>query len=213
MRFFVSFLKKEIGNYMRMRRIKNLDNILNECLFYYEDNFNNNEIHLEIGMGKASFIINMAKENPNINYIGIEKNKSVLGIAIKNISKENLSNIKVLNGDIINFIDLLKARISRIYLNFSDPWPKERHEKRRLTHINFLRDYDKLFKSTKEIVLKTDNDLFFSYSKESLLNYGYEIVDESLDLTNSNIPSIKTEYEKRFINRGIKIKYLRCIKK
>lgn len=197
---------------MRMRKIKNLDNILNECDFYYDNNFNNNDIHLEIGMGKGSFILNMAKENPNINYIGIEKNESVLGIAIKKISLEKISNLKVLSGDILDNIELLSNKISRIYLTFSDPWPKARHEKRRLTYIKFLREYDKLFVNKNEIILKTDNDDFFNYSKESLLNYGYKIIDETNDLTNSNIYNIKTEYEEKFIKDGMKINYLKCVK-
>ena len=198
---------------MRIRKIKNLEKILNECDFYYLDDFKEEVIHLEIGMGKGSFIINMAKDNPHINYVGIEKNDSVLGIAIKKISLENLPNIRVLGGDIIDNISLLEGKVSRLYLNFSDPWPKSRHEKRRLTHINFLKEYDKLFKDNNEIILKTDNDDFFNYSKESLLSYGYKIVEESLDLTNSNIYNIKTEYEEKFIELGKNIKYIRCIKK
>ena len=124
---------------MRIRRTKNLDKILSECDFYYLDDFKGKEIHLEIGMGKGSFIINMAKDNPNINYVGIEKNESVLGLAIKKIGLENLSNIRVLGGDVIDNIPLLEGKVTKIYLNFLDPWPKSRHEKRRLTYINFLK--------------------------------------------------------------------------
>ncbi len=198
---------------MRIRRTKNLDKILSECDFYYLDDFKGKEIHLEIGMGKGSFIINMAKDNPNINYVGIEKNESVLGLAIKKIGLENLSNIRVLGGDVIDNIPLLEGKVTKIYLNFLDPWPKSRHEKRRLTYINFLKEYDKLFNGQNEISLKTDNDDFFNYSKKSLLDYGYEIIEESLDLTNSNIYNIKTEYEEKFIKLGKKIKYIRCIKR
>ena len=198
---------------MRIRRTKNLDKILSECDFYYLDDFKGKEIHLEIGMGKGSFIINMAKDNPNINYVGIEKNESVLGLAIKKIGLENLSNIRVLGGDVIDNIPLLEGKVTKIYLNFLDPWPKSRHEKRRLTYINFLKEYDKLFNGQNEISLKTDNDDFFNYSKKSLLDYGYEIIEESLDLTNSNIYNIKTEYEEKFIKLGKKIKYIRWIKR
>ena len=110
--------------------------------------------------------------------------------------------------------EYLYGKIKTIYLNFSDPWPKKRNTKRRLTSENFLKLYDNLFKGEKHIILKTDNDDFYEFSKESLLSYGYKIINETYDLHNSNITdSPKTEYEEKFSSQGVKIKYIEVIKK
>ncbi len=124
----------------------------------------------------------------------------------------NLDNLKVIISDVINLEKLLKNKVDIIYLNFSDPWPKKRHEKRRLTSLEFLKLYDKLFKNKNIIIQKTDNDDLFAYSLESLKNYGYEIVELSYDLHQEDIPNIMTEYEEKFSKEGIKIKYLKAIK-
>lgn len=194
---------------MRMRNPKDKDELLNGCDYYYEGKFDNdNPVHLEIGMGKGQFILNMAINNPDINFIGVEKFSSVASVAIKKINEYKPSNLKILVGDIANTRDLLDRKIDTIYLNFSDPWPKDRHAKRRLTSINYLKVYDKLFKGKPHIVQKTDNDDLFEYSLEQYKEYGYKINKISYDLHKEEIPNIMTEYEERFSNMGIKIKYV-----
>ena len=194
---------------MRMRNPKDKDEVLNNCDYYYEGKFDNdNPICLEIGMGKGQFILNMALNNPNINYIGVEKYSSVASVAIKKINEYKPSNLKILIGDIASIEDLLDNKIDTIYLNFSDPWPKDRHAKRRLTSVNYLKVYDKLFKERPHIIQKTDNDLLFQYSLDEYKEYGYNINRISYDLHNEDIPNIMTEYEEKFSNMGIKIKYV-----
>ena len=192
-----------------MRNPKDKDEVLNNCDYYFEGSFDNdNPVCLEIGMGKGQFILNMALNNPNINYIGVEKYSSVASVAIKKINEYKPSNLKVLIGDIASIEDLLDKKIDTIYLNFSDPWPKDRHAKRRLTSINYLQIYDQLFKDKPHIIQKTDNDLLFQFSLEEYKKYGYQINNISYDLHSENIPNIMTEYEEKFSNMGIKIKYV-----
>ncbi|MDD6277394.1 MAG: tRNA (guanosine(46)-N7)-methyltransferase TrmB [Mycoplasma sp.] len=201
---------------MRMRNPKNMDEILNSCNYFLtEDLFNNdNDICLEIGMGKGNFLLGMCLNHPDINYIGVEKYSSVICSAIKKINEYELDNLKILNMDIMDIPQYLYGKIKTIYLNFSDPWPKKRNTKRRLTSENFLKLYDNLFKDEKHIILKTDNDDFYEFSKESLLSYGYKIINETYDLHNSDITdSPKTEYEEKFSSQGVKIKYIEVIKK
>ncbi len=201
---------------MRMRNPKNMDEILNSCNYFLtEDLFNNdNDICLEIGMGKGNFLLGMCLNHPNINYIGVEKYSSVICSAIKKINEYELDNLKILNIDVMDIPKYLYGKIKTIYLNFSDPWPKKRNTKRRLTSENFLKLYDNLFKGEKHIILKTDNDDFYEFSKESLLSYGYKIINETYDLHNSDITdSPKTEYEEKFSSQGVKIKYIEVIKK
>lgn len=201
---------------MRMRNPKNMDEILNSCNYFLtEDLFNNdNDICLEIGMGKGNFLLGMCLNHPNINYIGVEKYSSVICSAIKKINEYELDNLKIFNIDVMDIPEYLYGKIKTIYLNFSDPWPKKRNTKRRLTSENFLKLYDNLFKGEKHIILKTDNDDFYEFSKESLLSYGYKIINETYDLHNSVITdSPKTEYEEKFSSQGVKIKYIEVIKK
>lgn len=195
---------------MRMRNPKDKDELLNNCDYYYGDNiFNNdNPICLEIGMGKGQFILNMALNNPDKNFIGVEKYSSVASVAIKKINEYKPSNLKILVGDIANFVDELKGKIDVIYLNFSDPWPKDRHAKRRLTSKEHLKLYDIFFKNDKHIIQKTDNDDLFQFSLDEYREYGYKVNKISYDLHNERIENIKTEYEEKFSNMGIKIKYV-----
>ena len=202
---------------MRMRSPKYKDEVINNCTFLINNeedlNFpNNNPLHIEIGMGKGNFILNMALNNPDINFIGIEKYSSVASIAIKKIQAYDLPNLKVIISDVMNLEELLKKKVDTIYLNFSDPWPKKKHAKRRLTSPAFLELYTKLFKGNNIIIQKTDNDDLFKYSLESLKEYGYEIKEISYDLHSTSIPNIMTEYEEKFSKVGIKIKYLKAVK-
>ena len=195
---------------MRMRNPKYKDEVLNKCDFYLDDNLfaNDNEIRIEIGMGKGDFILNMALKYPNVNFIGVEKYSSVASVAIKKIMDYKLDNIKIFIGDANNLPEYLFHKISTIYLNFSDPWPKAKHDKRRLTHKNYLKFYDNLFRVKKHIIMKTDNDDLFAFSEESFLNYGYRIIKKSYDLHSENIDNIQTEYEKKFSEKGFLIKYI-----
>ena len=196
-----------------MRNPKDKDEVLNGCDYYYEGSFdNNNPVCLEIGMGKGQFILNMALNNPNVNYIGVEKYSSVASVAIKKINEYKPSNLKVLIGDIASIEDLLDKKIDTIYLNFSDPWPKDRHAKRRLTSPRFLERYSKIFRGNNKIIMKTDNIDLFNYSVESLKEYGYNIDYLTNDLHSDKDNIITTEYEDKFTNKGIKINYFEATK-
>lgn len=205
---------------MRMRNVKNADKILLDSKYYVKESDinnikfdNDNEvINLEIGMGKGDFLINLAKLNPNINYIGIERCESVLVRAVQKLDEEELNNIKVICIDAINVGKYINKKIDTLYLNFSDPWPKKRHAKRRLTYKTFLEEYDKIFKRSPKIIMKTDNDLLFESTLINLNNYGYIFDEVYLDLWKENIFNIRTEYETKFGNMGFKIKYIKAHK-
>ena len=166
---------------------------------------NKNDIHLEIGMGKGDFIINMAKNNPNINFIGIEMFDSVIVRAVQKLEEITLPNLKLIRFDATNILDIFDKEINTIYLNFSDPWPKNRHENRRLSSQRFLDKYDKIFKEKPHIIQKTDNRKLFEYSVISYVSKGYKIDNISLDLHKDEYDTVLTEYEKRFIEKGLPI--------
>lgn len=168
---------------------------------------NNNPIHIEIGSGRGQFIIRMAKKYPNINFIGIEMQDSALVKAVKKLDniEEQLPNLRIMCFNALNLNDVFDKEIDCIYLNFSDPWPKKRHAKRRLTSEIFLKIYDNLFIGDKTIIQKTDNDDLFEYSLESLKEYGYTLNDVSRDYNSDE--NIETEYEEKFRSEGIKINY------
>ena len=164
---------------MRLRNIKNADEIVNNSKYTIKEinnNIfdNNNPIYLEIGMGKGDFIINNAIQNPNINYIGIEKYKSVLVKAVQKLEEKELNNLKIICMDAKN-INEMETKVDLLYLNFSDPWPKKRHALRRLTSPIYLEKYENIFKNQKHIIMKTDNRNLFEYSIISFTNYGYKI--------------------------------------
>jgi tRNA (guanine-N7-)-methyltransferase len=172
----------------------------------------NQPLHIEIGMGKGKFVYEMAKANPNINYIGIEKFDSAIIYGLYKMMEEPLDNLRLVRTDAVDITDLFdKKSIDRIYLNFSDPWPKERHKKRRLTHSNFLRLYQQVLKDQSEIHFKTDNLDLFDYSIESMTEYGMEIQFMTNDLHKLDIPNITTEFEEKFSKQGIKINKLIAI--
>ena len=211
---------------MRLRNVKNKEEILERSILLIKDYNeykgkwkelfdNNNPIYIEIGMGKGDFILENALTYPNINFVGIEKYDSILARAIQKIEGlENIpKNLRIVRMDAKNIEDAFLKEVSRIYLNFSDPWPKNRHSERRLTSKTFLNHYDKVFKDKNEIIMKTDNTLLFEYSLVSLSEFGYTLNKVSLDLHNSDIENnIMTEYEKKFVEMGIKINYLSAYK-
>ena len=163
-------------------------------------------------MGKGTFITTLAKENPDINFIGIEKYESVLVRGIQKANEMNLPNLRMICCDAKELNEVFDHEINTIYLNFSDPWPKKRHSDRRLTSHIFLKVYDDIFKDKKTIIQKTDNIILFAYSISSLSTYGYTLNKVSLDLHNEDLKNIKTEYEDKFSSQGYKINYLEATK-
>jgi tRNA (guanine-N7-)-methyltransferase len=166
---------------------------------------NDNPLHIEVGTGKGQFITGMALANPHINYIGIEMYGSVLVSAIENALEAGTpANLKLLNVDGAKLQEFFaKGDVDRVYLNFSDPWPKTRHAKRRLTHSNFLRLYEDVLVDQGEIHFKTDNRGLFEFSLVSMSQYGMFLKEVSLDL-HAEMPedNIMTEYEEKFSAKG-----------
>ncbi len=202
---------------MRIRYVKNSKEVLENCVFLItnpKDKYFNNDhpIILEIGMGKGQFILNSALNNPHLNYIGVEKYDSVIARAIEKIAPYKLNNLLLLREDALNLNKYFNNQIKTIALNFSDPWPKKRHEKRRLTSEVFLNIYDDLFCGNCHIILKTDNLILFASSIKELNNYGYKFKEVNMDLSHSDIPNVLTEYEEKFMNQEIKINYIECTK-
>lgn len=175
---------------------------------------NTHPIHIEIGMGKGRFITGMAKKHPEINYIGVEMQVSVVSIALDKLIEKPLPNLKLLHVDGSALTEYFAdSEIDQIYLNFSDPWPKKRHANRRLTSSIFLKIYDTLFKEEKRIIQKTDNIILFASSLSSLSTYGYTLERVSLNLHEESIENVMTEYEEKFSGQGYKINYLKAVKK
>lgn len=162
---------------------------------------NDHPIHIEIGMGKGDFIIESAKRYPEINFIGIEMFSTVLLKAYNKRKDLDLPNLMFVKEDAANLLeDFEENEIDRIYLNFSDPWPKKRHEKRRLTYESFLQEYKHILKPHEHLIFKTDNRKLFEYSIVSFTRFNCHIHDVCLDLHNSEgyEDNIQTEYERKF---------------
>lgn len=197
---------------MRIRNVKNKEEILDNCSFLlnnpkeykgkFKELFNNdNPIYLEIGMGKGQFIYQNAKKYKDINFIGIERFDSIMAKAI--LKMEKLDNLILIKYDANLIDDLFDHEIDKIYLNFSDPWPKNRHENRRLTSKLFLDKYKNIFKDKERIEVRTDNRDFFLYSVESLGDMGYLLNDVSFNYQSPDL--IMTEYESKFRGKGANI--------
>lgn len=166
------------------------------------------KLHIEIGMGKGKFIQQMATVNPDISYVGIEKFSSVLIRALEKRPELETDNLYFLRFDAENITSIFsEGEVDRIYLNFSDPWPKDRHAKRRLTSVQFLERYKSILAPEGEIMFKTDNKVLFDFSLEQAKLAGWNIVEYTYDLHNSpmNEGNIMTEYEERFSSMGIPI--------
>lgn len=209
---------------MRLKNVKNASDIINSSDYIIKNPSgfkgiwskvfdNDNDIEIEIGMGKGDFIIGMAKQNPDVNFIGIEMYDSVIVRAVQKLEEEDIPNLKLIRMDANDIENVFDKEVKTLYLNFSDPWPKERHSKRRLTSHNLLAKYDGIFKDTKRIFQKTDNIDLFAFSIEALSTYGYTLKNVTLDLYNNMIEgNVATEYEKRFNEKGTKICRLEAYK-
>ena len=209
---------------MRVRKVKNVyeklekyDGVLISNPSKYKGKWsklfgNSNPIYLEIGMGKGKFINDNAKLNSNINYIGLEKVASIVYKSLAIYGEDTPNNLKYVCADAANIKELFEENeIKKIYLNFSDPWPKTRHEKRRLTNPSFLSDM--LYVLDGDIEFKTDNRLLFEYSIMQFNKLNLDICELSLDLHDDNPGCITTEYEEKFMKKGNVIYYTKIKKK
>ncbi len=221
---------------MRMRKKKHLEEKLLQCknlidippvtedyrtyiekreyLDFVEIFGNDNPIHMEIGCGKGQFVSEIAKKNPEINYIAVEVNRNVICDACKKAQEAELSNIVFLHcGAEILERYIMPESVDRLYLNFSCPFPKKAYENRRLTNVRFLNIYRNILSKDAEIHQKTDNMHFFEYSIEQYTLGGYKLKNVSLDLHNSDFEgNIITEYEHRFSSMGMPIYRLEAYK-
>lgn len=206
---------------MKYNVVKNARDILNSSSYLvknpekyknkWKDLFhNNNPICLELGMGRGSFIIEMAKMHPNINYIGLELDENQTATALTNANSVKLDNLKMICADANKIIDFFGKEITTIYLTFSEPWPKKQDEKKRFTSINYLRLYDRIFKKHKHIIMKTDNKILFASGLESLSEYWYRFDTVSMDLHNDErkIENAMTDFEKQYFKEGRQIYYV-----
>ena len=204
---------------MRLRHIKGAEQQIEESPFVihspeenrgrWRDVFGNgNPIEIEVGMGKGKFIMDLACAHPDVNYLGIERYSSVLLRALQKRSQLELSNIYFLCIDAKEMADYFApGEISRIYLNFSDPWPKDRHAKRRLTSPVFMEVYGRILKPDGVLEFKTDNRGLFEYSLESIPAAGWDILASTFDLHHSEMAegNVMTEYETKFASEGKRI--------
>lgn len=210
---------------MRVRKKKNCDLRLDKSGSLWirnpEENFgkwkdifgNDNPIHLEIGCGKGKFICEMAQKYPDINFIAIEVVKDVMVIAMEKAEPLGLKNLRFIIADAANLAEYFEqGEVSRIYLNFSDPWKKSKQAKRRLTHKNFLDVYKKIINIGDDICFKTDNQKLFEFSLNSFAEEDFKMSDITLDLHNSGWDeNVMTEYETKFSEEGMPI-YRVCAK-
>ena len=202
---------------MRLRKIKGADEAVaasSYCIQSPESQkgnwhnvfANGNPIYIEIGMGKGQFILTLAKQNPNINYIGIERYESVLLRALQKLESCPVENLKFICMDAMLLPDVFAAgEVDGIYLNFSDPWPKDRHAKRRLTSHIFLEGYDQILSPCGHIEFKTDNKGLFDFSLEEISESKWNLDAYTLDLhhdVSMNIGNVMTEYEQKFSSAG-----------
>ena len=166
---------------------------------------NSNPIHIEVGMGKGKFITELARQNPDINYVGIEKYSSVLVRALEKRPELEQDNLMFIRMDAENLPEVFaKDEVERIYLNFSDPWPKDRHAKRRLTSVQFLSRYDQFLKPDGRVIFKTDNRPLFDFSLEQVEEAGWILESQTFDLHHSEYleGNVMTEYESKFVAEG-----------
>ena len=196
---------------MRMRKKRNGAQRIAACDNYIVHNGSEivkYPVELEIGCGKGSFISELSKRNPDKEFIAMERVSDVLLLAAEKIKAENINNVRFIIGDAKDLLNYFPAStVSKIYLNFSDPWPKSGYAKRRLTYRSFLDIYKQILVPDGEIIMKTDNINLFEFSLEEFEFAGFKLREISRDLHNSeyNENNIVTEYEKNFSEKGFKI--------
>lgn len=204
---------------MRMRKKKHADERIEACsdiLLKLDENgelsedpfLSKGRIHMEIGCGKGAFICETAKANPDINYIAVEKISNVMVSALERAKSENLQNVRFIISDAAKICEKLSEHsVERLYLNFSDPWPKKGYAKRRLTHRAFLKLYKRILKPDGAVFFKTDNRPLFDFSLEEFTAEGFRLEALTNDLHSSKYQAgnIMTEYEKNFSSMGIPI--------
>ena len=200
---------------MRMRTRSHLDERITACNDLMLEKFDEKAtlfagegpLHIEIGCGKGRFITETARQNPDIRYIAVEKVSNVIVLAMEKAMSADIANLRFMRGNFqILAQDIPDKCIDRIYLNFSDPWPKKGYAKRRLTHGGFLEIYKRILKDDGEICFKTDNRELFDYSLESFPENGFSLSEVTFDLHNSDfVGNIMTEYEERFSQMGTPI--------
>ena len=207
---------------MKYKSFKDADKIINRSEYlinnpetnkhnWYKFFGNTNPIHLEFGMGRGDFIINMAKMYPKVNFVGLEISEDQLVKAVQKLNNQNLPNLALICADARDLDKIFGKEINTIYLTFSEPWPKAHDEKKRFTHVSYLRLYDKIFKKDKHIIMKTDNKGLFQYSLGSLSQYWYVFDRVSLDLHNDENPiknNVMTDWEKKCVQDKKAIYYL-----
>ncbi len=191
-----------------------LEKIGEECQGKWAEKFGGDtarKLYVELGTGKGDFITQMAEQNPDINFLGLEAEAEVVLKAARKLAEKNLSNVRLAVFD-INGIENIFAEneVDRFYINFCDPWPKKRHAKRRLTYVTFLEKYKQILKAEGEIHFKTDNRGLFDFSLEQFELAGLKVRDVNFDLHADEPPeNIRTEYENKFSAQGVKIN--RCV--
>lgn len=197
---------------MRLRKDPNAQNFIQNSKYVINEfpiNLNK-EIILEVGMGKGEMLTELASKNPEKTFIGIEKFDTVAVKAIKKAEKLNLTNFFVICEDLDKLRDAFQGQVEEMWLTFSDPWPKVRHYKRRLTYKTFLDIYKQILSSKGVLKIKTDNDRFFAWTLESLAEYGAKIIYQTNDLHKSekNKDNVCTGYEIKWSEKGKNINYL-----
>ena len=203
-------MKGQVKAVMRMRKKKNGDKRFEKCAEYYiqEPTLNLDGFYLEIGCGKGGFMVQLAKKYTDRNFVAMEKMSDVILLAAEKMKRDELQNVKMLNADAGGLLEYFSEHsVSGIYLNFSDPWPRPKHAKRRLTAPSYLEIYKKLLKPGAAIYFKTDNRILFDYSLETFKACGFRLEKLTYDLHNSEYEkdNLHTEYEDNFSAKGFPI--------
>ena len=202
---------------MRLRNITGADTYIEQSEFVVQEFkeqrgkwrevfSNDNPVYIEVGMGKGRFLMDMAVRNPDINYVGIEMYSSVLLRAVQKMEENPLNNLRFIRMDAREIDETFaEGEVDKIYLNFSDPWPKDRHAKRRLPSRQFLARFDKILKKDGNLEFKTDNRDLFDFAVEEVEPAGWKIDALTYDLHHDDVmnqENIMTEYEEKFSSKG-----------
>ena len=184
-----------------------------ETIDFNDEFFSSDDIRIEIGSGKGDFIITMAKKNPDVHFLAVERVRTVAGMMAKKIVEEGITNVKVFPNDInIIFEEIKDKSLDVIYLNFVDPWPKKRHEKRRLTYPKFLNHYYRILKDNGKLIFKSDNDGLFAYTNEVMANTQFKVCLSEAKYEFDAENDAMSEYERKFRDKGQNIHRILAVK-